>query len=296
MRSACYSAWRRRCSASKPELNADLKDGGRTGTARTGARNVMVVAQVALALVLLIGAGLMLTSFARLRAVDPGFRTTDLVTVELMLPLARYDEKAQVRFYSSVLERLRPNPLTAQSAHHVPVSVRWRQRAGRPPGDRPATQAAAGSCHRRTEFDLAGISADGRPPLLSGRDFAPTDGPGSPLVALISEATVKEFGGKNPIGEQIDLGDPATVVGIVSDARRRSLDQPPRPAVYLPYTRFMLPYMGAMIRTDQRRRGDHARGQGRSSRSSIRTCRSATSIRSSRSSRTRPASRGFART
>ncbi|HEX6216418.1 MAG TPA: FtsX-like permease family protein, partial [Vicinamibacterales bacterium] len=83
------------------------------------------------------------------------------------------------------------------------------------------------------------------------RDFAETDGPGAPLVALISESVVKEFGGKNPIGEQIDLGEGATVVGIVSDARRRSLDQAPRPAVYLQYTRFMLPYFGAVIRTDR---------------------------------------------
>ena len=75
-------------SVSKPELNADLKDGGRTGTSRTGGRNLMVVSQVALALVLLIGAGLMLTSFARLRAVDPGFRTSELVTIELMVPLS----------------------------------------------------------------------------------------------------------------------------------------------------------------------------------------------------------------
>lgn len=238
-------------SASKPELNADLKDGGRTGTARSGARNVMVVAQVALALVLLIGAGLMLTSFARLRAVDPGFRTTDLVTVELMLPLARYDEKAQVFFYSSVLERLRANPLTAQSAIMFPFPFGGgNAQAGlqvigqprKPPPDRVTAELNAIS---PGYLQTAGLR------LLAGRDFAPTDGPGSPLVALISEATVKEFGGKNPIGEQIDLGNPATVVGIVSDARRRSLDQPPRPAVYLPYTRFMLPYMGAMIRTDR---------------------------------------------
>ena len=73
--------------SSRPELNADLKDGGRTGTARTGMRNVMVVAQVALALVLLIGAGLMLTSFSRLKSVDPGFHTTELVTVEPDAPL-----------------------------------------------------------------------------------------------------------------------------------------------------------------------------------------------------------------
>jgi putative ABC transport system permease protein len=238
-------------SASKPELNADLKDGGRTGTARSGARNVMVVAQVALALVLLIGAGLMLTSFARLRAVDPGFRTTDLVTVELMLPLARYDEKAQIRFYTSVLERLQANPVTAQSAIMFPFPFGGgNAQAGlqvigqprKPPPDRVTAELNAIS---PGYLQTAGLR------LLSGRDFAPTDGPGSPLVALISEATVKEFGGKNPIGEQIDLGNPATVVGIVSDARRRSLDQPPRPAVYLPYTRFMLPYMGAMIRTDR---------------------------------------------
>ena len=81
-----------------------------------------------------------------------------------------------------------------------------------------------------------------------GPDADRRDGP---LVALISESAIKEFGGKNPIGEKIDLGDEATVVGIVSDTRRRSLDQPPRPAVYLPYTSFVLPYMGAIIRTDR---------------------------------------------
>ena len=237
--------------SSRPEVNADLRDGGRTGTARTGARNVMVVAQVALALVLLIGAGLMLTSFARLRAVDPGFRTTELVTVELMVPLARYDETAQVRFYSSVLERLRGNPLTAQSAILFPFPFGGgNARAGlqvigqtpKPPDQRLTVELNSIS---PGYLQTSGVR------LVAGRDFADTDGPGSPLVALISESVIKEFGGKHPIGEQIDLGSGATVIGIVSDAKRRSLDQPARPAVYLPYTRFMLPYMGAMIRTDK---------------------------------------------
>jgi putative ABC transport system permease protein len=238
-------------SVSKPELNLDLKDGGRTGTSRTGARNVMVVAQVALALVLLIGAGLMLTSFARLRAVDPGFRTTELVNVELMVPLARYDEKAQVRFYTSVLERLRANPLTAQSALMFPRpfgggnAQAGLQIIGQTPKPRDQRVTAELNSVSPGYLQTVGIR------LLQGRDFAETDGPGSPLVALISESVVKEFGGKNPIGEQIDLGSPATVIGIVSDSRRRSLDQAPRPAVYLPYTRFMLPYFGAVIRTDK---------------------------------------------
>jgi putative ABC transport system permease protein len=236
-------------SASRPELNRDLKDGGRTGTSRTGGRNVMVVAQVALALVLLIGAGLMLTSFARLRAVDPGFRTSELVTVELMVPLGRYDEKAQVRFYSNVLERLRANPATAESALMFPFpfgggnAQAGFQIVGQPPRSRDQQLTVELNSISPGYLQTSGVR------LLRGRDFADTDGPGSPLVALISESVVKEFGGADPIGQQIDLGDNATIVGVVSDARRRSLDAVPRPAVYLPYTQFMLPYFGAMVRT-----------------------------------------------
>ena len=87
--------------------------------------------------------------------------------------------------------------------------------------------------------------------LIRGRDFDANDGPKSPPVALISESAIKEFGGKDPIGEKIDMGDPVTIVGIVSDARRRSLDTAPKAAVYLPYTQFVLPYMGAVVRTDR---------------------------------------------
>jgi predicted permease len=232
-------------------LNSDLKDGGRTGTARTGGRNAMVVAQIALALVLLVGASLMLVSFARLRAVDPGFRTTEMVAVPLMLPLARYDEQAQIRFYSTVLERLRANPLTAQSAIMFPFpfgggnAQAGLQVVGQPPKPREQRVTAELNSISPGYLQTAGVR------LIAGRDFTAADGPGSPMVALINESAVKEFGGRNPIGEKIDLGDETTVVGIVSDTRRRSLDQPPRPAIYLPYNRFVLPYMGALIRTDR---------------------------------------------
>jgi putative ABC transport system permease protein len=237
--------------SSRPELNADLKDGGRTGTARTGMRNVMVVAQVALALVLLIGAGLMLTSFSRLKSVDPGFRTSELVTVELMLPLARYGEDAQRNFYVSVLDRLKANPITAQSAMLFPFpfgggnAQAGLQVVGQPP--KPPEQRLTAELNSISPgfLQASGIR------LLQGRDFAITDGATSPPVALISESAVKEFGGKKPIGEKIDMGEPVTVVGIVSDARRRALDVAPKAAVYLPYTQFVLPYMGAVIRTDR---------------------------------------------
>ena len=237
--------------SSRAELNSDLKDGGRSGTARTGLRNVMVVAQVALALVLLIGAGLMLTSFARLQAVDPGFRTTEMVTVELMLPLARFNEDAQRTFYGNVLERLQANPVTAQSAMLFPfpfgggnaqISL---QVVGQP--QKPPQQQVSAELNSISPGYLRASGVR----LIRGRDFAANDGPTSPPVALISESAIKEFGGKDPIGERIDMGDPVTIVGIVSDARRRSLDAAPKAAVYLPYTQFVLPYMGAIVRTDR---------------------------------------------
>jgi len=237
--------------SSRPELNADLKDGGRTGTSRTGMRNVMVVGQVALALVLLIGAGLMLTSFSRLRSVDPGFRTTELVTVELMLPLARFDDTAQRNFYMSVHERLKANPVTANSAMLFPFPFGGgNAQAGLSVIGQPEKPA-----ERRASADLYSISPGYLQTvgvrLIRGRDISDSDGPKSTPVVLISESAVKEFGGKDPIGEKIDMGDAFTVIGIVSDARRRSLDTPPRAAVYLPYTQFVLPYMGAVVRTDR---------------------------------------------
>ena len=237
--------------SSRPELNSDLKDGGRSGTARTGLRNVLVVAQVALALVLLIGAGLMLTSFARLQAVDPGFRTTELVTVELMLPLARFNEDAQRNFYTNVLERLQANPVTAQSAMLFPFpfgggNAQIGLEIVGQPARTPQHQVSA-----ELNSISPGYLRTSGVRLIRGRDFDANDGPKSPPVALISEAAIKEFGGKDPIGEKIDMGDPVTIVGIVSDARRRSLDAAPKAAVYLPYTQFVLPYMGAVVRTDR---------------------------------------------
>ena len=237
--------------ASKPALNSDLRDGGRSNTSRTGIRRALVVTEVALALVLLIGAGLMLTSFARLRSVDPGFRTSELVSVELLLPLARYDEARQRQFYQGVLERVQANSLTAQAAllFPFPLSGSNAQAAfqviGQPVKPRSEQVTAELNSISPNYFQTAGLR------LVKGRDFAASDGPEAPPVGIINEAALKEFGGKDPIGEKVDLGDPVTIVGVVSNTRRTSLDTPPRPAIYLPYTQFVLPYMGVMVRTDK---------------------------------------------
>ena len=236
---------------SRADLNTDLKDGARGGTSRGGLRNLMVVSQIALALVLSISAGLMLTSFSRLRAVDPGFRVTELVTVDLLLPLARYNEADQRRFYAGVLERLQANPITAQSAMLFPfpfgggnaqvrVSV-----VGQPAKPVIEQRSADLNAISPGYLKTAGIR------LIKGRDFTVADDETAPPVALISESAVKEFNGRDPIGEQIDIGAPATVVGVVSDSRRSSLAASPNASVFLPFTQFVLPYMGAVIRTDR---------------------------------------------
>jgi len=210
-----------------------------------------LVAQVSLALVLLIGAGLMLTSFSRLRAVDPGFRTSELITIELMLPMSRYDEAAQKRFYAGVLERLQAGPVTSQSAVVFPFPFGGGNAQasfhviGQPRKPRNEEMHAELNSVSPGYFSTAGLR------LTEGRDFDASDGATAPAVAIINEAARREFGDNNPIGQQVDLGDPVTVVGIVSDARRQSLDVSPKPAVYLPYTQFVLPYMGVMVKTGQ---------------------------------------------
>jgi putative ABC transport system permease protein len=86
--------------------------------------------------------------------------------------------------------------------------------------------------------------------LLRGRGFAPTDVDGQPAVVIINERLAAEFGDVDPIGRRINLGDWVTVVGIVSDARRQSLEMAPKPNVYLPFTQFTLPFMSVVVRTD----------------------------------------------
>jgi predicted permease len=237
-------------NTSRPNLSDDLKDGGRTGTsARTRTRNALVIAEVALALVLLIGAGLMISSLARMRAVDPGFRTSNVVAVHVPLPQARYDRAAQRRFYAGLLERLQANPLTAQSALQFPIPLRGSNASaaleieGR---DLPRTDQATVEINSVSSgyFQTAGLR------LLRGRDFSARDGAEAPPVAIVNQALVeRELPGRDPLGLRVNLGSLFTIVGVVSDARRRSLDTPPQPAVYLPFEQFTLPFMGVSVRS-----------------------------------------------
>ena len=237
--------------SSRPHLNEDLKDGGRTGTAaRTRFRSGLVVAEIAVALVLLVGAGLMVTSLSRLRSVDPGFRTTSLAAIELPIPQSRYDGPAQGRFYAELLHRLQANPATASAALVFPLPLRGSNASaaieieGRPATDRPAQPLAELNMVSPEFFQTMGLR------LMRGRGFSDTDVDGQPPVVIINERLAAEFGDADPIGRRIDLGSWTTVVGVVSDARRQTLETTPKPAVYLPYGQFVLPFMSLVVRTE----------------------------------------------
>lgn len=245
-------------SAAAPAIGADLKDGGRSGAAgRSRARGTLVVAEVAMALVLLVAAGLLLSSFARLRAVDPGFRTSSLAAITVSLPMTRYDAAGQRRFYQALLPRLRGNPITAQSAIVLPIPLRsdgvtsgYRVVGRNYPNDQePSARVGIVSSGY---FATTGVS------LVAGRDFAESDtADATPVVIVNRTLAEREWPGRDPIGEYLVAGgppeDPANirrVIGVAADARWRSLEAAPQATMYFAYQQFPFPFMGVAVRTD----------------------------------------------
>jgi putative ABC transport system permease protein len=243
----------------RTQVTDALKDGGRTGTARTGVQKALVVAQVALALVLLIGAGLMLTSLSRLRSVDVGFNSTNLVTIGVPLPQAKYDAAAQVRFYTDLAERLRNNPVTARSAIVFPTpfsggsagaGYRVEGAADTTRAERPVAQL---SIVTPGYFATMGIAQ------LRGRDVALSDARDRPGVVVINRTMAeREWPGQDPVGKRIAFGaetpsDPRqwmTVVGVVADSKRSDLEHAQEASIYIPHGQFTLPLMSAVVRSD----------------------------------------------
>lgn len=204
-------------------------------------RAALVVAQIALALVLLVGAGLLVRSVIKLNAVDYGFRPDGVLAVNLDIPRARYpDRGAQSRFYERLLERVRALPGVAA------VSTT----SGAPASGVPTTfsfavegRATANPSGREDPVPLRAVMPDYFRtlgiPLIYGRTIEPTDREDSPPVVLFNEALAKRFWTGNAVGRRISFVGPGgpwyEVVGVVGDTRDDSLEQPAPPAVYVPY-------------------------------------------------------------
>jgi len=226
----------------KNDVSESLKQGlGRTSSDSGGARTrgILVVSEVALSLMLLIGAGLLIRSLSMLRQVHPGFDPSNLLTLEVSIPSTKFSEPAQqVRYFDRVLERVRGLP-GVQSAgliddlpldgngSHQPVSVEGRPSV--PMADQPEVDVRLISPGYLSAMHIA---------LLAGRDIEPSDVEGRPGAVLISQSMAKLFWPKeDPIGKQLTLyffrDLPRVVVGVVADVKLDALNETrPVPTLY----------------------------------------------------------------
>jgi predicted permease len=232
--------------AARADVAEALKESGRSTTASTtghSMRRILVISELAVALVLLVGAGLLIKGFSRLRSMNPGFNSANVMTMYLQLPTTRYGEiPKQNQFRRELLTRLNSLPgVQAAMVTDIPLGGNYVGHRfvvdGRPPvavGGEPLVQTLS---VMGNYFHVMEI------PLRAGRDFTPLDREGQPLVAIVNEEIVREFfPHEDPIGVRIcwagDTGPPRwmTVIGVAADVKHSGLNQPTDPAVYTPFS------------------------------------------------------------
>jgi putative ABC transport system permease protein len=243
--------------ASRTVVGAVLKEGGRSATTSGGrwVRNTLLVGEVALSIVLLVGAVLLLRSFVKLTNVDPGFRPERVLAFRVALPPASYREDHQrVAFFDRLLDGLQRIPgagaagmiqsLPIRNDYMLSFAIQGRPEAR--PGDEPSAN------HRVVSpdyFKTLGI------PLLRGRTFTTHDVEKSPMVALVDEAfAARHFAGEEPIGRGLDIGNGSDgfyeIVGVVGNVNYGGLDRAPSPTMYVPYKQDVFSTMWMLVSTD----------------------------------------------
>jgi len=218
------------------DLNASLREATRAVTEGARGRRVralLMVAETALALILLAGAGLLLKTLGTWRNTSPGFTTANLLIADLLLPARRFAvPETRIRFLEDVRTRLHPIPGIASTAFvaDLPLNGGSDSLGFRIVG-RPSKQLSAlFNVVSADYFKTIGI------PVRAGRDFSTTDTAASPAVVVINESAARRFWpNDNPLGQSIDTGDdvPRMVVGVVGDVRQSSLGSIPRPEIFL---------------------------------------------------------------
>ncbi|HEX5083826.1 MAG TPA: ABC transporter permease [Blastocatellia bacterium] len=244
--------------ASKVNLNEALKEGGRnaSGAGRHRLLRSLVVAEVALSLILLIGAGLMMHSFMRLQRTSPGFNPENTLTLRLSLPGAKYDtpEKRHA-FFNELLERVRALPGVQETGaiNRIPLAGGYWSRSLTVEGFPLLSVAQAPEVYHAVitpnAFRAMGV------PILMGRDFTDADTRDSMKVTIIDERLAREYWpNESPLGKRVRFGPPEdnepwhTIVGVVGAVRHESLNLAGRKAVYLPHAEVTLNGMSLAVR------------------------------------------------
>ena len=234
--------------SSKPDVSDWLKEGGRSGSSHQRTRSALIVAEIAVALVLLIGAGLLVQSFVRLRRVDLGYEPNGLLTIWVPAPFSRYpNDDSKARFYTRLLDQVSQ----VRGADAVSMSSEaWFgllnfqlniESDPLPDGDATVRYSSIAPDYFKV------LKAQ----IRRGRDFDSHDDAKSPGVAIINEALARRyFPDSDPIGKKIVLGYmgrrlPREIVGVSSDIKQEELGSPAKPEMYVPYQQ--VPWLGAAL-------------------------------------------------
>jgi len=238
--------------ASRTHLNESLKEGerGAEGFGRNRLRGVLVASEIALALILLVGTGLVLRSFVRLQAVDPGFKPDHVLTAEISLPEAQYPDTQKAAFFSQLLDRVRtlPGVLSAGAIGHLPLGGEIESYAMQVVARAPLPNEYANpSCH----VVLPGYFEAMKVPLVEGRFLDERDDAQSQHVLIINDVVARNvFPNESPIGKRLQMGFNSfsgEIVGVVRHTSHLSLDSAPSEEVYTPYRQ--APFWGSMTLT-----------------------------------------------
>ncbi len=241
--------------ASRATISSVLKEGGRTSTAAGGRwiRSGLLVAEVAMSLVLLVGAALLLRSFERLIHVDPGFRPEQVLAFRVALPNNAYpQDHHKIAFFSRLMERLEtlPGVSAAGMIQSVPMRgdyVLSFTIEGRPPVGPNQEPSANHRVISSDYFKAMGI------PLLRGRSFTLEDREKSPMVAIVDQKFVdRYFPDQDPMGKGLDIGNGTDgfykIVGVVGSVLHDALDGKPSPTMYIPYAQDAFSSMWVVVR------------------------------------------------
>jgi len=242
--------------------HVDLQDALKQGSCRGGVgghqtlRRCFVVAEVALALLLSVGAGLMLRSFSRLIAVDPGFRTEHLLTMHIWTSPSHYsDDRKRSAYIERILTEIRNSPgvHAAGSTHFLPLTDSISGSCFAPGDGPPPTPSESPSSQylitSPSYFSAMGI------PLLKGRDFEARDSFDAPPVAIVNHAFVERyFPGQNVIGKQLwvcwTFKKTVEIVGVAADARQAGLQDAPEPTIFLSNTQAPMYFATIVVRAE----------------------------------------------
>ena len=237
------------------DAEQSLRSDARSSTAsraRQHGRRVLIVSEVAFALVLTIGAGLMLRSFARAQAVNPGFDVENLLSFSVNLPAAAYADPDRIKLTElDIVQRLRaiPGVISASGTSSLPMYGSW-EIVFTPEGAQGSQLPVA-----TNTLVLPGFFEAMRIPLRAGRYLNEHDAKGAPSVVLINETMArKHYGNANPVGRQFKWGSPDSpvppkeIVGVVADVKQYTLDEQTIPAVYQPVLQMDTGFVVGMYR------------------------------------------------